>query len=108
MSSCLLPEGLQGSLSLEAALSLGTMGLVSDSHVELPNTELVGGRTIHRSSFQISKASETQLHSVIFYFFKSSELLPIYLNYHINIDLLGLGFLLFCFLFFNRSFPMLK
>lgn len=100
MSSCLLPEGLQGSLSLEAALSLGTMGLVPEFHVELPNTELVGGRTIHRSSFQISKASETQLHSVIFYFFKSSELLPIYLNYHVNPDLLSLGFFVVLFFVF--------
>lgn len=65
-----------------------------DSDSGLPSTDLVGTRTVHRSSFHILKTSEAQLHSQLVFFPPSLELFPIYLNYPLTLDLLQFGFIL--------------
>lgn len=70
----LMPHASCRRVSKEAqgsALSLGAMGLVPDSDDGLLGAELVGGKTTHRSSFHIWKASETQVHSLSCFFIRA-------------------------------------
>lgn len=77
-----------------AALGLSAVGSVPDPDVGLPGTDLVGARTVRRSSFHIWKTSETQLHSLSLVC-SSLELFPTYLNYPLNPGLVSCGFFFF-------------
>lgn len=67
------------------------MGLVPDSDVGLPSTELVGGKQFTEVPFISGRRPR---HNCTLCHVFSSELFPIFLNYHINPDLVSLGFFL--------------